>query len=217
MSMLVEEYVVSVSISFWLDMPEPTLRRILGDAGFTLVATPPPSFPIAPGIQVTLGPPRRHIASYKSVRISWDDSKFMLNFEGKVKDVVEALKMVEPSFSKHGYPLEKVCHYYEVNFVTQPLDIDNFVDALRNKTNLELKIGDKVLRPFSISFSNIEEPISREHFYKWLHITITPDVNAPQKRVFVQIVKRDIDFKSTLKFIENIERILEQIKMFFTR
>lgn len=215
--MLVEEYMVNVSIFFWLSMPESTLKVILSNAGFTLVTTPPPSFSIAPGVQVTLGPPRRHIASYKSVRISWDESKFMLNFEGKVKEVVEALKVVEQSFSKHGYSLEKVCHYYEVNFAPQPLDINNFIDNLRNKTNLELKIDGEILRPFSISLSNVEKPISREHFYKWLHIIIRPDVNAPQKRVLVQIVKRDIDFKAMLKFVESIEEILKQIKMFFTQ
>ncbi len=133
-----------------------------------------------------------------------------------VKDVAEALRAIEPSFSKHGYPLSRVCHYYEVNFIPQPLDIDNFVSKLREKVSAELKMDNEVLRPFSIAFSNAEELISREHFYKWLHITINPDVNASQKRAFVQIIRRDTDFHSTLKFIENIDRVLELIRNFFT-
>jgi len=217
MSILVSEYNINVSIFFWLNIPELTLRRILRNAGFTETTAPPPSLPIAPGIQITLGPPRKHLALYKSVRISWNDAKFMLNFEGKIEDVIEAMKTVEPSFAKHGYPFEKVCHYYEVTFTMQPVDIDNFVNNLRNKIDLELKIGDETLKPFSISFSNLEEPISREHFYRWLHIIINPDVNAPQRRVFIQIIKRDTDFQSILKFVENINEVLRLIKMFFSR
>jgi len=217
MSTLISEYNISVSVFFWLNVPETTLRIILRDAGFTEVTAPPSGFSLAPGIQITLGPPRKHLASYKSVRISWDDAKFLLNFEGKMEDVAEALRMIEPSFDKHGYSLKKVCRYYEVNFGAQPVDVYNFVSNLRNKANLELKIGDEELKPFSISFSNLEEPISREHFYKWLHISINPDVNASQKRVFVQIIKREVDFESTLKFLESIDGVLESIKTYFTR
>lgn len=215
MSTLVNEYRVTVLVFFWLNIPEPTLRRILHDAGFAEVTAPPPRIYLAPGVEVALGPPMRLLASYKSVRINWDDVKFLLVFEGVVKDVIEALRVAEPSFNKHGYPLSKICHYYEVNFAAQPLDIDNFVGKLREKLSVELKIGNEVLRPFSISFSNVEEPISREHFYRWLHITINPDVNAPQKRVFVQVIKRDTDFHSTLEFVENIDKILELIRKFF--
>jgi len=216
MSTLVSEYRVAVSIFFWLSIPEPALRRILRNAGFTEVTAPPPSISLAPGVEIALGPPRKPLASYKSVKISWDDVKFLLAFEGVVKDVAEALRAIEPSFNKHGYPLSRVCHYYEVNFMAQSLDIDNFVSKLREKVSVELKMDNEVLRPFSISFSNAEEPTSREHFYKWLHITINPDVNAPQKRVFVQIIRRDTDFHSTLKFIENINGILELVRKFFT-
>ncbi len=215
-STLVNEYRVAVSMVFWLSVPEPTLRRILRDAGFSEAPAPPPTISLVPGVEVVLGPPRKLLALYRSVKISWDSAKFLLIFEGVVRDVVEALKAVEPSFSKHGYPLSKVCHYYEANFVAQPLDIDSFVSKLREKVGIELKIGNEVLMPFSISFSNAEEPISREHFYKWLHIIINPDVNAPQKRVFVQIIKRDTDFHSILKFVEGIGSVLELLRKFFT-
>jgi len=174
--------------------------EVLKDAGFSEVVSRLPSLPIAPGVQVVLSPSRRLVASYKSVRVSWDSAKFMLGFEGNLEDVVEALESVMSSFDKHGYLPEKVCHYYEVSFMSQPLDIEGFVSNLRNKANIELKIGNEVLRPFSISLSNLEAPISREYFYKWFHITVNPDVNAHQRRVFVQIVKRDTDLKSTINF-----------------
>ncbi len=215
MSTLINEYRVVTSMFFWLNIPEPTLRKILLDAEFTEVTPPPPRLSLTPGLEIALGSPRKSLASYKSVRISWDDIKFLLALEGVVKDVAEALRAIEPSFNKHGYPLNKICHYYEVNFTAQPLDIDNFINKLRKKVNVELKIDDNLLKPFSISFSNTDEPISREHFYKWLHISINPDVNATQKRVFIQIIKRDIDFHSMLKFIENIDKTLELIKGFF--
>ena len=216
MSSLVSKYIIDVAIFFWLRLPESVIRTILHDAGFSEIVAPMRGIPIAPGVEIPIGPARRPIASFKSVKVSWDDVKFLLAFEGVVKDVAEALRAIEPSFNKHGYPLSRVCHYYEANFMAQPLDIDSFVSKLRKKVSAELKIDNEVLRPFSISFSNAEEPISREHFYKWLHITINPDVNAPQKRAFIQIIRRDTDFHSTLKFIENINGILELVRKFFT-
>ncbi len=209
-------YKVSVAVFFWLNLPEPILMEVLKDAGFSEVVSRLPSLPIAPGVQVVLSPSRRLVASYKSVKVNWDSAKFMLSFEGDVEDVVEALESVMSSFDRHGYPPEEVCHYYEVSFAPQPLDIGGFVSNLRGKANIELKVGNEVLRPFSISFSNFEAPISRERFYKWFHITVTPDVNAPQRRVFVQIIKRDTDLKSTLNFLKNIGKILQYIREFFT-
>ncbi|MEM1610142.1 MAG: hypothetical protein QXQ57_00665 [Sulfolobales archaeon] len=215
MSALTTEYHASVAMFFWLNIPEATLRKILRDAGFAEAMAPPPKVSIAPGVEIALGPPRRPLASYKSVRISWDDVKFLLAFEGVVGDVVEALKAVGQSFSRHGYPLDKICHYYEVSFEPQPLDIDNFVTKLREKLGIGLRIGDEVLKPFSISFSNEEEPISKESFYRWFHIIINPDVNAPQKRIYVQVIKREVDFHLVLKFIEDIDKILESIRKYF--
>jgi len=215
MSVLIKDYRAVVAIFFWLSIPEPTLRKVFLDAGFREVVAPLPPIPVIPGIQVTVTPPRKAIASYKSVKVSWDESKFMLSLEGVIDDLVEVLKAVKESFNMNGYPLEKVCHYYEVTFVTQPVDIDGFVVNLRKKFSVEIVVGDEKLKPFSISFSNATEPITKENFYRWMHISINPDVNAPQKRVFLQVIKRDVDFNRVVRFLEDIRSLIEQLKKFF--
>ena len=65
-------YKVSVAVFFWLNLPEPILMEVLKDAGFSEVVSRLPSLPIAPSVQVVLSPSRRLMASYKSVRVSWD-------------------------------------------------------------------------------------------------------------------------------------------------
>ena len=170
---------------------------------------------MAPGIQLAIGPPIRPIASYKSVKVSWNNEKFLLELNGVVEDVIEGLKVIDTSFNKFSYPLKKICHYYEITFDPQPVDIDNFVTKLRSKVNLEFPFNGEILKPFSISFSNVDEPITRECFYRWLHIRMDPDANAPQKRVIIQIIKRDTDFNTVLKFIEELDTLISNIINYF--
>ena len=216
MSLLIDRYRIIVSLFFWLRFPEETLRRILGDAGFPLMATPLtplPSIQVAPGVRLTVGG-LKQISSFKSVKIGYDDVKFMLNFEGVVNDVVEALKRVEPSFRKFGYPLEDVCHYFEVTFPPQPIDVDGFVQALRRSVRVNLDIHGEKLAPFSISFSNFEEPISKDHFYTWFHVSLEPDVNAPGKRLLLRIIKRDTSLNKVIAFLEGLEQLIDRVKAF---
>jgi hypothetical protein len=214
-SSLISEYKIVVSFFFWLNMPDFVLRKIVRDANFTETPQPKP-LRIAPGIELAPGP-LMPLASYKSVKVDWNSEKFMLLFEGTVNDVVEALNMIKESFNKHNYSLEKICHYYEITFPSQPLDIDGFVSSLRKKVNLGLTIDGEELKLFSISLSNVEEPISREYFYKWFHISISPDVNAPQKRIAIQIIKRETSFEALLNFLKNIDNIIEELRSFLKK
>jgi len=186
--------------------------KILSKAGFSKVISKLPSLTVAPGVTVGVGPARRQIASYKSVKVSWDNVKFLLSFEGSIEEVIEALRLIEKSFEEYGYPLEKVCHYYEITFPEQPIDVDNFVKKLRRSVNLSLSLNDERLKPFSISLSNFEEPISGQNFYKWLHVSISPDVNTPNKRVVLSIIKRDVELKSVIEFLQNISKLINYIK-----
>ena len=207
-------YKLKLGLFFWLSIPEITLRKILVESGFMEAPQQLPS--IFPGVQVQVGP-ERVIATYKSLKATWNEAKFSLGFEGNANDLLEVLKTIASTFDKYHYPLDKVCHYYEVNLAPFPLETNAFVSKLRDEVTLELRVNNTVLKPFSISFSNVEEPISREYFYKWMHVIINPDVNASQRRIFVQIIKRETRFNEIVIFIENIPSIMESIKKLFSK
>lgn len=216
MSVLIDRYRVVVSVFFWLNFPEAALRRVLREAGFAEVAAPLPSVSIAPGVELSVGGPKRVLASFKSVRVSWDSVKFVLSFEGVAGDVAEGLRAFRDAFERLGYSLRDVCHYYEFSFDPQPVDVDGFVEGLRSRVDLSLDVGEE-LKPFSISFSNYDRPVSRECFYKWFHLSVEPDVNAPNRRVVLRIVKRDVDFEDVLKFIDGLDELIERVKASFNR
>ena len=209
MSSLISEYQVSISIFFWLNFAEPILRKIAKDAGFNEIFVPEPT--LGPGIELRISL-QKQIAVYKRVKISWNNIKYMLNIEGPLSEVVEAFKLIKESFTKHRYDLEKTCHYYEITFPPQPVDFDNYITVLRNKVKFDLKVDGEILKPFRISLSNTEEPINNDQFYRWTHITIDPDVNAPQNRVFLGIIKRETDFNKALRFLESITSIINNLK-----
>lgn len=224
MSTLLKERKVMVAMFFWLRFPEQTLKVILKDAGFTEAPSPPTAIPmgvpgIPPGIptvEISIGPTRRTLALYKSVKANWAPDKFMLELNGTIADILEIMEKIKDSFKKHKYPLDKVCHYYEITFPPQPVDIDGFVEKLRRKLNIEINLRGEKLKPFLISLSNFDMPVTREKFYKWLHIILNPDVNSPNQRIFIHIIKRETDIDNVVEFVKEIDMLIGKIKEFIT-
>lgn len=210
-------YRVVVAMFFWLGFPEQTLRSILRDAGFAEAPSPPPIPAAAPGmpaVEISIGPVRRSLASYKSVKASWVPDKFMLELDGAVNDVLEAMGRIRASFEKHKYPLDRVCHYYEITFPPQPIDVDGFVEKLRPGLGVGMDLGGEELKPFSISLSNFDMPVTKERFYRWMHVTLNPDVNSPDRRAFVHTAKRGTGFDSVVESVKGIGAVTAKMKGF---
>ena len=183
--------------------------EILKDAGFAEAPSPPtvrpPTVRAVPALEISIGPPRRTLALYKSVKANWVPDKFMLELDGTKTDVLEIMESIRDSFKKHRYPLDQICHYYEITFPPQPVDIDSFIEKLRQKFDIEMNLGEEKLKPFTISLSNFDMPVTREKFYKWLHVRIEPDVNASQERVLIEIIKREMNVDQMIKFLLNMK------------
>ena len=179
-------------------MPEPALRKILIDAGFSEIAAPP-RITLVPGIEVgvTHGP-IRSIGVFKSVRAGWNPERYALHLEGEINDVIEAFEKIRISFKEHAYDLDKICHYYEIVLPDQPVDIKGYIKALRKTLNFSFNLGGEIMMPYEVSFSNAESPVSQEYFYKWFHISIKPDANNTENRAILQIIKRETNGDSVV-------------------
>ena len=212
MSTLLKEYEVWVAMFFWLNFPVQALKTILRDAGFA-EAPSPPTIQVPPPavLEISVGPPRQTLAVYKSVKADWVPDKFMLGLGGTATDVLEVLERLRDSFERHKYPLDQVCHYYEITLPPQPVDLDGFVEKLRQRLGIEVSLGGEKLRPFSISLSNFDMPVTREKFYKWLYVSLNPDANSPNRRVFIQVVKRETRFNNVVEFVRSINKVINEV------
>ncbi len=57
-------------------------------------------------------------------------------------------------------------------------------------------------------------PVTKEKFYKWLHITLNPDVNSPNQRVVIHIIKRETNIDKVIEFVRRIDTLIGKIKEF---
>lgn len=194
-----------ITVFFWLNMDPTMLKRILRDTGGELLLLEqraPSELQVAPGVNISVGV-NVPLARINSVRISWNPDKFSLVFEGPLQEIPKILSRLEASFEKHGYSLKNVVHYYELN-LRERIEVDNFVNIIRNK----IKFEDMNLALFSLSLSNRPAPIG-EYFHEWLHIRMTPDVNSPNKWIFIQVIKRSKDLVEMINFVNELDNLID--------
>lgn len=210
------EYNINMAAFFWLNMPESILVEILKEAGFTEIRKPPQTIDIFPGVKLRMGPPTVPLARFKSITAEYNSEKFMLGLKGLISDVREILEPLAKAFEKFNYSLDSIIKYYEITFPPQPLNVEHGVSALRRNIKLAkpLKLFNENLNIFTISFSNTTSPIGPENFNRWFHIRLEPDVQNTEKRLYLHIIKREKEFKKCLKFLDQIETVLKNIKEF---
>jgi hypothetical protein len=214
-SKLVERYVVSFATFFTLNVPDALLRKAFSEKNNFKPLPPPLPPPSArPLLEITIGPPRVPIAEYLSAtRIEYVPDKFLLDVGGPMEEVAEVVKRLHPLFSDLGYDLNEMVRYVEINFPPQPVDVKEAVRRIRSLTTFkggerlsELVGGD--VGVFSFSLSSPETPLT----LRWFHLTVDPDVNSPNARVLVRIVKRAERMSEGIDFLTKIPQILIAIK-----
>jgi len=203
------KYNVLFSMFFWLSFREDILIDILEKAGFEKLISDEAGYVIFPGIKVEPGP--KTIAVYNGVKVKWNHHRFNLLFEGPYEEVLESVKKVIESFSNSDYKLEDILHFIEVIVKDKRLTMDNYIKSIRRKISFTLEIHDQKLRVFSLSLSNMEVPYSSMNFYQWFHISLEPDVNSPNKVLYIKIVRRFNDFKTAITFLEKLDEIFNSI------
>ncbi|MCR6692784.1 MAG: hypothetical protein MRT15_10355 [archaeon YNP-LCB-003-016] len=212
-SKLLEKYVVNIATFFLLNLPEGLLRRIFSEKN-NFRPSPPPLPKPPPAMEIMIGPPRVPIAEYlTATRIEYIPDRFLLDISGPVEEVIEAVKRLPSFFSDLGYDLDKMVRYVEINFPPQPIDVKEAVRSLRSlvifkgSEHLSKLVGTDV-GVFSFSLSFPETPLT----LNWLHLRVEPDVNSPNSRIFVNIIKRAEKLSEGAGFLTIIPRILTVIK-----
>lgn len=56
--------------------------------------------------------------------------------------------------------------------------------------------------------------MTQEKFYKWLHIILNPDVDGPNQRILIHIIKRETDVDNVVEFVKEIDMLIGKIKEF---
>jgi hypothetical protein len=211
LSRLVEKYIVSFAVFFTLNVPDPLLRRVFSEKnGFRPLPPPPPPRPL----EIVIGPSRVPIAEYSTLtRIEYVPDRFLLDIRGPVEEVVNVVERLPSLFNYFDYDLDEMVRYVEINFPMQPVDVKEAVKRIRalamvkiGKRFSELVGGEVGLFSFSLSFP--ETPLT----LKWFELRIEPDVNAPNSRVLVSIIKREEKVKEGFDFLTKIPQILSTIK-----
>jgi hypothetical protein len=108
--------------------------------------------------------------------------------------------------------------YIEVNFPPQPIDIKEAVRGIRSVTIFKgserlLKLVGSEVGVFSFSLSFPETPLT----LNWLHLRVEPDVNSPDARLYVSIVKRAEKMSEGIDFLTKILQIMATIKELLER
>ena len=70
------------------------------------------------------------------------------------------------------------------------------------------KIVGSVLRVFTVSLSYPETPL----MFNWFEITVSPDINAPTKRITISIIARADNSNKAIELLKNIPEILEVVR-----
>jgi hypothetical protein len=215
-SKLLERYSVSIGAFFLLNLPEGLLRRIFSEKNdFRPRPQPPSLFPGSPrAMEIMIGPPRVPIAEYlTATRIEYIPDKFLLDISGPLEEVVEVAKRLPSFFTDLGYDLDKMVRYVEINFPQQPIDVKEAARSLRSLVifkggeHLSKLVGTD-FGVFSVSLSFPETPLTLD----WLHLRVEPDVNSPDSRIFISIIKRAEKLCEGVNFLTMIPRLLTAIK-----
>jgi|GEM_PF-1546296 hypothetical protein len=217
-SKLVERYVVSFATFFTLNIPDGILRRVFSEKNNFRLA-PPPQPRLPPIMEITVGPPRLPIAEYSSAtRIEYVQDKFMLDITGPIEEVIEVAKGLSSFFNDLGYDLDKMMRYVEINFPSQPIDVKDAMRGIRSITifkgseHLSKLVGSNV-GVFSFSLSSPETPLT----LNWLHLRVDPDVNSPNARLYISIIKRAEKMSEGIDFLTKIFQVIEAIKELLER
>jgi hypothetical protein len=217
-SKLVERYVVGFATFFTLSLPEGLLRKVFSEKN-NFRPTPPPSPRPPPAMEIMIGPPRVPIAEYlTATRIEYIPERFLLDISGPVEEVSEVVKRLPSFFGDLGYDLNKMVRYVEINFPPQPIDVKEAVKSIRSQIifkgieHLSKLVGiDVSIFSFSLSFP--ETPLT----LNWLHIKVDPDVNSPNMRLYVSIIKRAEKLSEGVSFLIIIPQVLTAIKELLER
>jgi len=216
-SKLVGRYVVSFSTFFTLSIPDGILRRVFSEKNNFRPAPPLPTIP--PTMEITVGPPRMPIAEYSSAtKIEYVPDKFMLDIRGPIEEVAETAKGLPSFFNDLGYDLDKMMRYIEVNFPSQPIDIKETVRSIRStiafkKSGYLSELIGSDVGVFSVSLSSTETPLT----LNWFHLRMDPDVNSPNSRLHVNIIKRTEKMSEGINFLTKIQQILAATKELLER
>jgi hypothetical protein len=220
LSRLVEKYIVSFAVFFILNVPDLLLRRVFSEKnGFRPLPPPLPPQPLPqprpwPEVEIVVGPPRVPIAEYSTLtRIEYVPDRFLLDIRGPVEEVVNVVERLPSLFNDLDYDLDEMVRYVEINFPMQPIDVKEAVKRIRalamvkrSECFSDLVGGEVGLFSFSLSFP--ETPLT----LKWFHLRVEPDVNSPNSRVLVSIIKREEKVKEGFNFLAKIPQILSTIK-----
>lgn len=210
-SKLVERYIVSFAVFFTLSIPDGLLRKVFSKkSNFRLVSPPQPR----PIMEIAVGPPRSPIAEYSSAtRVDYAPDRFMLDITGPIEEVIEVANGLSSFFNELGYDLDKMVRYVEINFPAQPVDVKEAVKSIRSiiifKESERLsKLVDSDFGVFSVSLSSPETPLT----LNWLHLRMEPDVNSPNVRLYISIIKRAEKMSEGINFLSKILQIIATIK-----
>ncbi len=205
-----------VALIFWLNLHEKKLRDILvRGAQFNEIKVPSQDLVRILNLGISLAPTRLPVASYKSVRIYWDNSRYVLSFEGPPSEIREAIVKVIEAFEENAYRMENLCSLYEIIMSEDIVNVDMFVEKLRKKINIEFSYQGETFKPFSISLSNFDAPTPDQKFYNWFLITINPEPLSPQNRITISISKRGTKIDDLLDFLGNLDELVRKIIEFF--
>jgi hypothetical protein len=217
-SKLVERYVVDFATFFTLSLPEGLLRKVFSEKN-NFRPTPPPSPRPPPTMEIMIGPPRVPIAEYlTATRIEYIPERFLLDISGPIEEVSEVVKRLPSFFGDLGYDLNKMVRYVEINFPPQPIDVREAVKSIRSQIifkgieHLSKLVGIDV-NIFSFSLSFPETPLT----LNWLQIKVDPDVNSPNMRLYVSIIKRAEKLSEGVSFLIIIPQVLTAIKELLER
>jgi len=106
------------------------------------------------------------------------------------------MESIRDSFKKHKYPLDQICHYYGITFPPQPVDIDSFIEKLRQKFDIEMNLGEEKLRPFTISLSNFGMPVIVHFLFDQIKRAFMQRCWSEEEKISEKIAMRHELFKN---------------------
>lgn len=205
----------SLSVSFILNIPVSGLKDVFRDERFIEMPVALPPTQAAP--QIMIGPPRLPIAMFKKTSVIYVPDRYRLEFVGPVNEILELKELIPALFEKHRYSFRDMTRYCELIIQFQPIEVPRVVGPIRS--NITVKNIEKFnevcgyeMKPFSLSLSNLDTPLSDE----WFSIRLQPDVNRPHDEILVRIVKRTRKFDEMRTFLNKLESIFGMIKEMFS-
>jgi hypothetical protein len=209
-SKLVDRYSVVFAVFFKLNVADVILRKVFSEKNEFKPITPQPRItptPLTPSPQIP-------IAEYASMtRVEYNSERFMLLISGPLNEVTEVSMRLPKLFDELDYNLDEMVKYFEIVFPVQPIDVPDATRKIRKLASFRgseklSRIVGSDLGVFTVSLSYPETPLT----FNWFEITVSPDINAPTKRIIISIIARADNSNKAIELLKNIPEILGVVR-----